>query len=463
MSPQVGIVRERRLPVAFALVLLLAVPLFAGCLGGKKGNANAETDKGFEFVPPPVEEVPNETKEDKTDLFTPKAHFHHYWGEGAGVPMVVIFDSNPNGMEFQQFPLDEHKNNYNSPIGYVEFNLETDGDDVTSGEGDSPTNALTGRADAVFAGTSHLIVNISWDTNGERALVHTGDFRFQFQPACAPILQPADNAGIPIVDNPADSEGVVRANPIRIPVSPRCADPPHQIAVSRWSFLITSYPNDSTSTVNSVFPNPPSLAKGFINVKIEAQNGGANAIGPPHPDLFNGSSELQLGPPVEGTFKLKLGGEQPEVRLATGQVVSQKQCVRLGDSFGDLDVQLPTRYIVPFQTQQLIVTVTLAYDAAANNNFPEANAGAVRLLYHPANHTRYTPAPGYSADGATQTYTFTFDKDKDLSMTDPVYNVDSDWRFGFTLLTNDQPCLGTWAGSYTLSAKAIRNPEITIF
>lgn len=458
----------RRLPVAFALVLVLAVPLFAGCLGGKKGNADAKTDDAFVFVPPPEVEVPSEPVDNKTNLYTPKAHFHHYWGEGDGVPMVVIFDSNPRGgMEFEQFPLDEHKDNYNAPIGFVEFNLETDGDDVTAGDGADATNALNGKADAVFAGTSHLVVNISWDTDGDRALAHTGDLRFRFQPACLPIYQPADNAGIPIVENPAGSDGVVRANPIRIPVSPRCADPPHQIAVSRWAFVITSYPNDGTSTLNSVFPKS-SLAKGYINVKIEAQNGGESAIGPPHPDLYNGSAELQLGPPVEGTFKLKLGGEQPEVKLPTGEVVAQRQCSRLGDSFGDSDIQLPKRHIVPFQTKEIVITVTLAYDAAANNDIPDAYAAKVRLLYHPANHTRYEVAPNFEGSETEQTYKIVLRFDpangiSDLAMTDPVYNVDSDWRFGFTLFTNDQPCLGTWAGSYAISVKAIRNPEITIF
>jgi hypothetical protein len=152
--------------------------------------------------------------------------------------------------------------------------------------------------------------------------------------------------------------------------------------------------------------------------------------------------------------------------LPTGEVVAEKECVKLDSGFGHDDIRLPTRYIVPFQIKELQITLTLAYDAAANDNIPEANAAAVRLLFHPANDTKYRLVPGYDGGTTTQTYSIIFERTEekdDLIMTDPVYNVDSDWRFGFTLFTNDQPCLGTWAGSYTISVKAIRNLDIRIF
>lgn len=401
----------RSLPATILVGLLLAVAL-SGCAGkaqpeGSDIVSSALPSPTLSSVKPPDEELKG--------VSDPKRHFHHYWGDRTEVD---IFGGQ---LALQQGAF--RGNEFGCPTtGFAEFDLETDGDQANFES--PPVDPDTQRADTVFAGTQAIRVELVSkqlaDNDRTQLFLH-------YKPANLNYYLPEAGCGIPLrLDQP-----------VAIPVGPGQADPPHQWAVSRWSFLVlpATAPNDGTEL--------PGLAQGLFDLKMAAINGGDSNLDPAHPNLWGDSLTYDLGCAENAAVPRQAVVWFPPGHTLDGSPAEQPPRAPLAD------IKLEYGRIVPLLTEK--VTVTLAYEYTG----PVAGT-TVELWYYGADTNRYAPMEKVS-DTEWQIV------DTDQLKADPPYEDESLWRFMLVPRPPNQGPNGEFAGefegSYQICGTAHRDPS----
>jgi hypothetical protein len=191
-------------------------------------------------------------------------------------------------------------------------------------------------------------------------------------------------------------------------------DPPHYV-LSLWEFEVRALGGDEIQV------------SGSASWSVEAVRGLPLVPYPPHPDRWNGAAELDL---LQDTQSSELTYYQ-EVPY-TGYTC-HSGCPRTHS--------LPDGVVVPFETQEVVVTLSITDGIPAG----------LGLWYHGADTWEQVQAEGESSQQGTWTYTIPVEG----SMADSPYAPQSLWEFR-VWLDQPQPGLKAWRGTYTIEVVAYR-------
>lgn len=187
-------------------------------------------------------------------------------------------------------------------------------------------------------------------------------------------------------------------------------DPPHYV-LSLWEFKVMAFGSDTSVRI-----------KGDFEFSVEAVRGLPLVPYPPHPDRWEGKTELLL---LEDEASALLYQETDNSRscyFANGRCPGSHA--------------LPDGIVVPFDTSRLEVRLGGVYPTLS-------------LSYHGANTWDLTPVEGTSGTGET-----VFDVPLGPGVPDSPYAKQSLWSFVVGL---DQPQPErTWAGTYTIKVTAFK-------
>lgn len=258
------------------------------------------------------------------------------------------------------------------------------------------------EGDIVPQGTAWLNVTVSWTTDDGRN--DFGDVRL--------LLRPADQAE-------AGDAGVVQNGVTRTlnTTNPQ-NDPPHYV-LSLWRFGVAVAPKAGDDVAFS----------GTMQIRVEAVRGLPLVAYPPHPDRWQGLTELPLAH-EERTVDLQY---QEELQGGTSTTCYGGCLGHIGPIDGA---------VVPVEATQVVVT--LEFEAGA------IPAG-VGLLYHGADTWAMAEAAGESS---VPPGTVTFRIPVTGLMPDSPYAPQSLWEFRLYL---DQPTpVRAWEGTYTFTAASVK-------
>lgn len=359
-------------------VLLLLLPLLAGCLGGSAHSDVAE--------PPPTHVVEASPTTSATaplnDSQVPKYHPHDLWGGRTSVDLFVGYP-----VVLGQDPQEEtsfHPDEGAVVSGYREFDMRADGDDSSSVD----------KADTVYQGTNAIVVKLEW----------AADQTDQRIPGITFLYKPANSVHFtPLVGAPNGQE-------FSIPVGKGMADMPHQLKLTRWKFALEAY--DPTL---AGYPEKAYVAHGTVKVTMRALNGGVTSLDPPHPYNFLSSREV-----AAGEVHRSIDVAYAESDATGGQFLK-------GEPSLGWHVDAP--YIVPWETTTLKVTVDYKYTGSAT-----ALAHALALRYSDAG----SPEVKSVAPKSTAAGTAYYEIEVKVNQADDPYATRSDWTWGVVPVTNGQ-------------------------
>ena len=202
--------------------------------------------------------------------------------------------------------------------------------------------------------------------------------------------------------------------PFRFNVTSEQDDPPHY-TLSLWEFKVVAFKDGADGVTFS----------GTLHLQAEALRTLPLAVFPPHPDPWN------------GTLEVALGGRDVTVDLHTGLVITYS-CY---GGCADLTFGPDAGKVVPFDAAA--VEVTIATDSLSTP-IP------LDLQWHGADSRQLAAATPESESPGLRTYRLPVGP----SVGDSPYASQSLWEFRVHLSTPEDQ--GAWAGTYHVSAKALR-------
>ncbi|MEA3137659.1 MAG: hypothetical protein QOC71_1940 [Thermoplasmata archaeon] len=198
-------------------------------------------------------------------------------------------------------------------------------------------------------------------------------------------------------------------------------DPPHYV-LSLWVFQVKALGGDDIHV------------GGTYTWKVEAVRGLPLIPYPPHPDRWNGATELDLLSDSGGT-ELTYEAEIPTFGTMTS---CYSGCP--GRHI------LPNGAVIPFDTDHVEVTVRITGGAPAG----------LGLSYHGADTWSESKAAGVMSTGTPGETLFTIPIEG--SMADSPYAPQSLWEFQ-VWMDQPQPNLHAWSGEYTIGIKAFKDAQ----
>lgn len=404
-------------------VSVLGVLALSGCFGGGAEEKETPATSTGPSVDNTATSGPSGTED--LSINDPKRHFHHYWGEGPKErDFVDVFYM--DALELEQDAFEGGQFGCRS-VGHREFDLETDGDEAHP-QTDEPIHlgaSPNPRADTVFAGTSHLEVNLLSAALGplpsENYQVH-----LRYKPANLNFYQPENGCGVELETD----------EPFMIPVGPGQSDPPHQFYVSRWSFFVIVTTDQGEASGGDLVV--PAIAQGSVGIQITAYKGDEKNLDPAHPDLWDENGQYDLGCTSEDSIARQIvtwAPEAPPVHRPPQEPIA--------------DISWEYGRIVPLQTRIVEISLDVSNSGTLTN-------GEVELWYYGADTNRYARAES-TGDGTYEII------DADGIKADPPYEDETLWRFMIVPLPldgaeADGSFVADFEGSFTLCAKAFRDP-----
>jgi hypothetical protein len=348
-----------------AALLACAVFVLAGCTSGT--DEASTTTSGVPTVTDPG---------DYSYLAngTPGAHIHDYW---KGRTSVTVLDA--------------------------------DGGPLTAScDGcDDAMQVFEGRPEEgviVPQGTGWLNVTVTWSADGD------GANRFDGMELLVKTAK--DTEPVPVG---AITSGAV----FRFDSSQEANDPPHYV-LSLWRFGVAARPAPGTDEV---------AFSGSLHVRVEAFRGLPLVPYPPHPDRWQGATELVVARDEMATTEVQT--EDPQGG-GTGT-----RCYG-----GCLGTIAPLNgSVVPVETAEVVVTVTVT----------EGLPAGLGLRYHGANTWTRTQVNGTHS---TPPGSITFRIPVTGTMADSPYARQSLWEF--ELFIDEPGYVRAWTGAYTFTATAVR-------
>jgi hypothetical protein len=207
--------------------------------------------------------------------------------------------------------------------------------------------------------------------------------------------------------------------PFSIETRQETNDPPHYV-LSLWQFAVRAVGGDAIS------------AGGDMQWAVEAVRGLPLVPYPPHPDRWDGATELDLLSDAGGT-QLTYSAEDP--------VMGQN--VNCNNGCPGLHI-LPSGMVIPFNTDRVEVTVRITSGIPAG----------LGLWFHGADTWTQTKATGTSSPTAPGETVYTIPIEG--SMADSPYAPQSLWEFQMWM-DQPQPNVQAWSGDYTIAIKAFKD------
>lgn len=196
-------------------------------------------------------------------------------------------------------------------------------------------------------------------------------------------------------------------------------DPPHYV-LSRWEFAVRAYSGTADVAV-----------RGEYAWQVEAVRGLPLLPYPPHPDRWNGATELELLEETRASM-LTTYDEDP---VSGGQSYScYNGCPgthRLGDGV-----------VVPFETAT--VEVRIAYGPGV--------PALLGVTYHGSDTRSFTRLAGTTESPGVTLFTIPLDP----GVADSPYARQSLWEFDVWMEYPNDPPLQAWSGEYTITVKAVK-------
>lgn len=206
--------------------------------------------------------------------------------------------------------------------------------------------------------------------------------------------------------------------PFSIESSQELNDPPHYV-LSLWQFSVRAFGGDQIS------------GGGDMAWSVEAVRGLPLVPYPPHPDRWGANTELDLLQDTGGTVYTY----QLDIPTFGNTINCNGGCPGRHS--------LPSGTVIPFDTDRVVVEVTISSGAPAG----------LGLWFHGADTWAETKATGVTGAPGTTTYTIPIEG----SMADSPYAPQSLWEFQIWM---DQPQANpqVWSGEYTISVTAYKDP-----
>lgn len=206
---------------------------------------------------------------------------------------------------------------------------------------------------------------------------------------------------------------LVPGEPFSFPSSQDQNDPPHYV-LSLWEFQVMAY-----GSADSV------MVKGDYDWSVEAVRGLPLVPYPPHPDRWEGRTEMLLL-------------EEDAGALLYQETDNSWSCYHAGTSRCPGIHSLPDGVVVPFDATRVEARIT--------GVFP-----TMSLQFHGADTWNYT-----AVEGTMGTTEIVFDVPLGPGIPDSPYAKQSLWQF-WVGLDQPQPTEETWAGTYTLTVRAFKD------
>jgi hypothetical protein len=195
-------------------------------------------------------------------------------------------------------------------------------------------------------------------------------------------------------------------------------DPPHYV-LSLWVFQVKALGGDEIHV------------SGEFRWQVEAVRGLPLLPYPPHPDRWNGATEIDLLS-ESGSTELTYTAEVPTM----GQTTS---------CYGNCPGRhaLPSGVVIPFDTDRVEVRLVIGSGAPAG----------IGLWFHGADTWTETKAAGTAGAPGETLFTIPIEG----AMADSPYAPQSLWEFQ-VWMDQPQPGFQAWTGAYTLEATAFKDP-----
>lgn len=206
--------------------------------------------------------------------------------------------------------------------------------------------------------------------------------------------------------------------PFSIDSSKEQNDPPHYV-LSLWQFSVRAY---GAGRIN---------ASGDMSWSVDAMRGLPLEPYPPHPDRWQGATELRL---------LDVTGSTLLVRQMNAPVLGQgRSCTNGCPQL----MGLPAGIVVPFDAARVVVRLEL------DGGLP----AGVSVFFHGSNTWNLTRPAGHMGSLPNETI---YEIELQPGMGDSPYAPNSLWEF-LVWLDQPQPAFQAWSGQYRIEAHAFKD------
>lgn len=320
--------------------------------------------------------------------------------------VILVTDQNDvESLANESFMMAAHQHDYwggKDRLVVMDAGLENDGCCVTIGPRGFALQFVPADGIVVPHGTKQVEVIVTWTDEGTQ-LYEDPELWVQTAAEHEPSLVAPLSSGVPLVIGTEDHD----------------LDLPHQ-SLSAWRFVVRVYPMADGVVARRV--------DGTMTVHAEAIRGREIPIYPPHPDLW-GSRET-----------IPLFEDEAAHALWRGQLDEDGRDISCYQGCFPRIHRPANGTVVPFDA----ATIEVILDARPDPTFEFG------LKFHGADTRNFTDLVPTTIDGTKRVYEIPLSP----GLGDSPYATQSVW--GFAVFSEKPERDGTYAGSYTLTARAIR-------